>query len=450
MTARLAREQKLDRGWDMPADTDSFGHRQPAAIDAERALLGAALLNPNVINEVGTKVAAEDFYITKHGDVYAAMMELMRKRDPVDIVTVRNQLGDHPSVDSTFLADLLNATPAVQHVQSYVNRIKNASRRRAIINAAGEISQVAFAEPDSVSAEEEAKQILLRALDKDRSAQRILTPKDQAALLVAMFEERAKGEEPALKTGYPALDGATNGGLRGGELVVIGATTSVGKSSYAENVAENIAKDGNQVLYFNLEMSDRRMMERFAKRTHKMSTSAFMAGPTHAKDVAALGEIAAERSEMPLTLISNGMATTSFIWALTAQHVMRFGAVQLVVVDYLQLLKDKQTKSGSEVLRIAQMTASLKALAMEYDCPVLLVSQLNRDAARRTGEPELHDLRDSGAIEQDADICMFLWRDDDDQTHIKIAKQRDGPILELPIYFDGATFTFTEPKSHAG
>jgi replicative DNA helicase len=438
----------LDRNWEAPADTDTFGHRQPAAPDAERALLGAALINPNVINEVGAKLEPDDFYITKHGDIFVAMQELMRKREPVDIVTVRSQLGEHPSVDGSFLADLMNAVPGVPHVESYVNRIKNAARKRSIIQAAGEISSIGYDEPDSVTAEENAKQTLLRALDQDRSSQRILSPKDQSDLLVAMFEERARGEEPALPTGYPALDGATNGGFRGGELIVIGATTSVGKSSYAENIAENIARRDYQVLYFNLEMSDRRMMERAAKRTHKMSTSAFLAGPTHAKDVAALTEIAEERSQMPLTLISNGMASTAFIWAVTAQHVMRYGSIDMIVVDYLQLLKDKQTKSGSEVLRIAQMTASLKALAMEHEVPVMLVSQLNRDAARRSGEPELHDLRESGAIEQDADIVILLWKDDGDEVHAKIAKQRDGPILELPIHFQGEFFTFTEPHSH--
>lgn len=447
MAPRLSKDRRLDRNWSPPSDDENFGHRQPATPDAERALLGAALLDPTVMATVGPMLEPDDFYITKHGDIWTAMQELSRKREPIDILTVREQLGDHPSVDSVLLADLLNGVPVSGHAEAYAKRIKNASRRRQIIHAAGEISIIGYEEADSADAEEKAKQVLLHALDTADSQQRILTPMQQASLLVDMLEARAAGMAPALATGYPSLDAATSGGFRGGDLVVIAARTAVGKSSYAENIAEHIAKHSNQVLYVNLEMSPKKMMERFAKRSHKLSQSAFISGPTHEKDIAAMYEIAEERSKMTLTLVNDGMASASSIWGVVNQHVIRHGSLELIVVDYLQLLKDKMGRAGSETLRIAQITGSLKALAREHDVPLILISQLNRNVEHRGGEPELYDLRDSGAIEQDSDIVLLMWRDDNDEVKIKIAKQRDGPTPTLPIHFDGPTFTFTEPHA---
>jgi replicative DNA helicase len=411
-------------------------------------LLGAALIEPMVVSNLSAMVEPEDFYITKHGDIWSAMLDLVRKREPVDIITVSEELKDHPSVDPALLADLLNAAPTYAHAETYAKRIVNASRRRQLIRSGAEISITGYETLDSADAENEAKQILLRALGERGNTKRIMTPEQQAHLIVDMFERRAQGLSPALPTGYHSLDTALNGGLRTGQLIIIAARTSVGKSSYAENIAENIAKNSKSVLYFNLEMSDERMVERFAKRQYKMSVSAFITGPIHEKDIAAMHEIAEMRAHMPLTLINDSVASTSSIWADVNQHIMRYGPIDLVVVDYLQLLSDKQGRSGSEVLRIAQITRTLKAMAGENNVPVILISQLNRNVEHRGGEPELHDLRDSGAIEQDADVVLLMWDDDEeDKKHLKVAKNRDGPTPELPIWFDGQFFTFTEPES---
>ena len=436
-----ARDRRLPRNWQVPSDDEQFGHRQPASPNAERALLGAALIDPTVVSEVG-ELSPEDFYVAKHGDIWTAMQELERKREPIDILTVREQLGDS-TVDSAFLADLMNATPSSRNGPTYAQRIRDAAQRRKIIRAASEISLIGYDEKDVLQAEEKAKQVFLQALDNSENEHRILSPQQQAHLLVDMMEERAQGVSPALATDYASLDALTTGGLRGGELVVIAARTSVGKSSFAENIAENIAKRFKQVLYFNLEMSPKKMLERFAKRSHRLSLSAYVNGPSTEQDMAALYEIAQQRANMPITLVNDGMATTASIWAVTNQHVIRHGQIDLIVVDYLQLLKDKTSRNGSEVLRIAQMTASLKALAREHDVPVVLISQLNRNVEHRGGEPELHDLRDSGAIEQDADIVVLMWITEDGDVKAKIAKQRDGPRdVELHLSFDGATFTF--------
>lgn len=437
-----ARDRRLPRNWQVPSDDEDFGHRQPASPNAERALLGAALIDSSIVGEVG-QVNPEDFYVAKHGDIWTAMLELQRKREPIDILTVREQLGDGTTIDPAFLADLMNATPSTRNAATYAQRIRDAAQRRKIIRAASEISLIGYSEKDVSHAEEEAKQVFLQALDNPDSEQRILSPMQQASLLVDMLEERSQGIAPALATDYTSLDSLTTGGFRGGELIVIAARTSVGKSSFAENIAENIAKRFKQVLYFNLEMSPKKMLERFAKRSHQLKHSIFVDGPTSEEDHAALYEIAQQRANMPLTLINDGMATTASIWAITNQHVIRHGKIDLIVIDYLQLLKDKGNRNNSEVLRIAQMTASLKALAREHDVPVVLISQLNRNVEHRGGEPELHDLRDSGAIEQDADIVVLMWINEDGDVKAKIAKQRDGPRdVELHLSFDGASFTF--------
>jgi replicative DNA helicase len=444
MSARLPKERRLDRNWTMPDSEDEvFGHRQPASPDSERGLLGAALLDPTAVAEVGT-LEPEDFYIAKHGDIWAAMLELSRKRESIDIITVREQLGDHPSVDSTTLADLLNGVPATNNATAYANRIRNAARRRKIIRAATEITMAAYQEADAGEAEEQAKQILLHTLDTPDSEQKILSPMAQAHLLTDMLEARAQGEEAAMSTGYESLDSLTSGGFRGGELITIAARTSVGKSSFAENIAENIAKRFKSVLYFNLEMSPKKMLERFAKRQHRLSLGAYIDGPTEEEDIRAMYEIAEMRSNMPLTLVNDGRATTASIWAITNQHIIRHGKIDLIVVDYLQLVNDKQSRSGSEVQRIGHMMVSLKALAREHDVPLVLISQLNRNVEHRGGEPELYDLRDSGSIEQDSDIVILMWIDEDGNVQAKIGKQRDGPRdVKLHLDFDGASFTFS-------
>lgn len=427
------------------AEDENFGHRQPAAPKSEAALLGAALVSPTVMAEVGT-LDPEDFYITKHGDIWAAMLDLSAHREPIDIVTVREKLGEHPSVDSAMLADLMNSSPTAAHAKTYADHIRNASTRRKIIKAATEISIAGYQEKDANKAQEDAKQILLHSLDSPDNGQKILSPLQQSQLLVEMLEERANGISQAIPTGFKALDSATNGGLRGGDLVVIAARTSVGKSSYAENIAENVAETGKQVLYINLEMSPKKMLERFAKRSDALSQAVFMHGPQGDEDYKAMYELAERRSKMNLTLVNDGMASSASIWAVSNQHKIRYGALDLIVVDYLQLLKDKMGRSGSEVLRISQITASMKALAREHDCPLILISQLNRNVEHRGGEPELHDLRDSGAIEQDSDIVVLMWRGDEDEAKIKIAKQRDGPRnVYLPIIFNGPSFSFFEP-----
>lgn len=438
--------RRVDKGaanWE--PGTDSFGRKQPAAIDAERSLLGAILSDSNTMVNVVDILEPEDFYVPKNADIYRIMKQLWMNREPIDLTTVREAAKGTP-VENISLSDMVASQHVAAHIEAYAKRIKDASNRRVLIEAAGQIQVAAFEEQDSDVVAEKATSLLLGALDKSTNDDRVLTPSQQANLLVDMYNAMAAGEEPALSTGFTLLDTVTWGGFRPGELIVVAGRTSTGKSSYAENIAENVAKRGESVLYFNLEMSPKKMMQRFVKRQARLSIAALQYGPTDERDVAALYELAEQRLRMPLYLVNDAGTTSASIHAKIAKHVMKEGPLSLVVIDYLQLLRDKDAKSGSEPLRIAKITSTLHSIAREFDVPIILISQLNRNVEYRGGEPELHDLAHSGSIENDADIVLLLWDEDDEgeTKKLKIAKNRDGEQQEIPIHFDGASFRFMD------
>lgn len=429
----------------MPEDDGSSHRKPPAALDAERALLGTVLTDNTVIADVGHILTPEDFYMAKHGHIWRVMQKLWGDRQPIDITTVREALSDS-TIDSVILTDLIAGQHVAAHAASYAAKVKNQSNRRKLIAAAGLIAAAAYEETDSQTAQQRATATLFEAVDQLEEDERVLTPMQQAHLLVRTYEEMAEGTSPAVATGFQSLDKFLWGGLRPGDLVVVSGRTTAGKSSYAECISENIANAKHSVIYFNLEMSPKKMLQRFARRAGTLSESALQFGPTHDQDIERLHELGEKRSKMPITLINDAASTSSSIRAMVSSHVMRNGPVALIVVDYLQLLSDRESKSGSEPQRIAKITRAMKLLAREFNCAVILISQLNRNVEYRGGEPQLHDLAQSGAIENDADIVLMLWFADDDseERKLKIAKSRDGQTTELPIFFYGPSFLFQD------
>jgi replicative DNA helicase len=252
-------------------------------------------------------------------------------------------------------------------------------------------------------------------------------------------------------TGFASLDAAT-GGMRHGDLILVGARPSVGKSSYLETVAENAAASGHFVVYVSIEQDQEQVMYRFASRAGKLSSSALIEGPKHDSDWAALWDLAEARSKTSLHLLDARGATTTSIRAMIERISMQERhAVDLVVIDYLQLLADSKERGESTADYYARITRSLKLLARELRAPVLVLSQLSREPEHRgSREPQLSDLRSSGALEQDADVVLMLWRDEDGVTRAKIEKQRNGPTGLLPrLHFHGPTFRFYEDRSAA-
>jgi replicative DNA helicase len=294
--------------------------------------------------------------------------------------------------------------------------------------------------------------VVTKVLTNDDERKSLLSPADQVQVLRDLIKARRESGPVGTSSGFTRLDGMT-GGLRPGGLYVVGARTSVGKSSLAENIAESVAKQGKPVLYVSIEMDPEDMMYRFAKRWG-LSESIIEYGSNDKDSQAALEKLIQKRLELPLHIWNAPAAGTVGIRAHLNQLQAEVGDVGLVVIDYLQLMTDTFGGKIPEHLRLGMITKTLKHMAREYKLPVVLITQLNRNSDQRgvLPEPRLSDIRESGRIEEDADLILLLWREKEpdfmgNDTHMKIEKNRQGPLGTIPVIFNKPVFTFVEPTN---
>lgn len=418
---------------------------------AEIHFLGACLLDGSIVAEYVGRLTPSHFWSAKNGQVWKAMVEAFNAGEGVDLITVAKRAKDEENA-SSYLAGLMQDSPGTHGAKDWCDEIVNTYTLRKIIAAAGKISSAAYEEKDSADALARAREVLqdIATMEEEDS---LITPAKQAEILRDLVENKAQDDASVIPTGYPTLDSYIGGGLKRGELIIVAARTSVGKSTYAENIAEKIAYRGGRVLFCSIEMSPKQMMYRFAVRSGMLSRSALEFGISTDSDRAALERLIKTRSALPFTLYDAPMATASTIRGQVARLKLEVGQPDLVVIDYLQLMADISDKDGKEHLRIGKITKALKHLAREYNVPVILISQLNRNVEYRGGEPKLADLRESGRIEEDADLIIMLWEMDrpdalGNVTQGKIAKNRQGPQEKIPMVFMKESFTFAEP--HGG
>lgn len=422
-----------------------FSRQVPKNITAEKHLLGAILLDDSLMNLVGTKLVDKDFFSARHGQIWAAMQDLYAKGKPIDFATLAEYMkNEEESV--VYIVGLVAETGSTYNVEEWAKSIKGASRRRAIMKAGAKMVAASYEEVDPNDAESRAKEILMDAIG-DEDHDQILSPEEQAKVLKTFIEAKKTSVPPGILTGYPTLDNMCGGGLRRGDLIVVAARTSVGKSTFAENIAENVAFGRRRVLFVSIEMSPEQIMYRYAIRAGDLSRGAVEFGIDNDADKEALAELVDRRSQIPFHLMNSPSATTTMVRSAISRIKMQEGNLDLVVIDYLQLLKDRIRQE--ERLNIGEMTSSLKAMAREFEVPILLLSQLNRNIEHRGGEPVLADLRESGRIEEDSDVVILLWKTEKpdslgNQTRMKIAKNRQGATGEVKIHFHAPSFKFTE------
>jgi replicative DNA helicase len=394
---------------------------------------------------VASKLKPEDFYSPKHEKIYTAALELYVNQDAIDTTT----LSDKEPGLATVIRDLGDSVRTIDNVESHVKIVKNLAAKRGILGVATELSRMAY-DSDLSEVQAYAKGVITHVLTDDDDRKKLLSPADQVEVLRAMVAKRRRGEAVGLSTGFPNLDRLI-GGLRRGNLVVIGARTSIGKSSYAENIGENAAKAGNRVVFVSLEMDPEQIAYRFAKRAG-VSDSILDYGADDEASNAALEKFIQTRLQLPLFVHNEPLADTVKIRSMLNQTIAEHGKVDLLIVDYLQLMPDTFGGKLPEHLRLGLITKTLKAMARDYEMPIILITQLNRNSDQRgvLPEPRLSDIRESGRIEEDADVILFLWRTEEDQTgnrtKMKIAKNRQGPTGEVPIRFYEPSFMFSEPK----
>ena len=436
----------------------------PQSIEAEQSVLGSILIDRDAIIEVADFLKPEDFYRQAHGRVYAVMIELSERREPVDVVTVAEALertGDLEGMGGrAYLGTLSNQTPTAVHAAQYARIVERKALLRNLISAAGKIAGIGYEDPAEVQEAIDRAEAELFAVSQRRVAAGFSQLKtllhDAYDRLDYLHEHR--GEISGVRTGFQDLDQLTTG-LQKSDLVVLAARPSVGKTSLALNIAEHAAaRDGKSVGLFSLEMSKEQLVLRLLSSVANIDSQRLRTGFLEELDFARIAPAMNTLSEAPIYIDDTPNISTMELRT-KARRLQAETGLDLVIVDYLQLMQSSTTtRDANRVQEVSEITRGLKALARELKVPVIALSQLSRQPEmRESREPRLSDLRESGSIEQDADLVMFLWREKergaDDQTtegevvKLKLAKHRNGPTGEIDLWFKKAQTRFV---SYAG
>lgn len=438
----------------------------PHSREAEESVIGSILSNPDSMAQAAEIIKAEDFYYTQNRLIYSAAMELFNENIPIDFVTVSDRLNQHDQLDtiggSEYLTTLAMNVPTTQHVEYYSKIIKEKAQLRHLITAGKKICNISYSENDEASKIlEQAEQLIFDVSSKNEKKD-IVPIKDVLMETYEILVENSKnkGKIDGLNTGFRELNFRT-GGLHGGELILIAGRPGMGKSSFAVNIAEHVAFSENKtVAIFNLEMPRTQIVNRILCSQAYLDSQKIKTGDFEPEDWLSIGKVLNKLHNSPMYIDDTSSITVSEIRA-KCRRLKQTKDLSLIVIDYLQLMQSGQRVESRQV-EIAQISRSLKILAKELNIPVIALSQLSRASeTRKDNRPMLSDLRESGAIEQDADVVMFLYRDEyyNKESEKKgiaeciIAKQRNGETGTFELGWKGAQTKFVnleyEPKKDA-
>jgi replicative DNA helicase len=429
----------------------------PSNLEAEEAVLGSLIIDPDALAKVSTMLRPEDFFSEKNGMIYRVISGIGNQSDPVDYLTVVDRLEEEGLLGevggAAYITSLIDATPTAMHVESYAGIVEKNATLRRLISAAGQIATLAFEDNQDIDeVVDRAEQLIFGVAE--RRGRRDLTP--VRALIGGVVDRldylhRHQGQLQGVPTGFTQLDKLL-GGLQRSDLVILAARPSLGKTSLALNIALNAAKRwGQRVAFFSLEMSAEQLIQRLLSVETGIDQQKLRLGNFDEEEASLVMAAAGVLSDLQLfiddTPAASAMEIRSKARRLQAEH-----GLDLVVVDYLQLMRGDQ-RSENRVQEISYISRTLKSLARELETPLLALSQLSRAVESRTDHrPQLSDLRESGAIEQDADIVMFIYREDkvkenserQDIADIILAKHRNGPTGMVSLYFDERHTRFAE------
>ena len=430
----------------------SIDRLPPQSIEAEQSVLGALLIDRDAVVEVAEILQPDDFYRNQHGAVYAAVLELYERREPVDIVTVSEALERSGNLDhvggSAYLASLINLTPTAVNAVYYARIVERKAVLRNLIAAAGRIAGIGYEENADVDESVDRAEQELFAVSQKRVASGFTALK---TLLHAAYDRldylhQHKGEISGIRTGFADLDAMTTG-LQKSDLVIVAARPSIGKTSLALNFAEHAAvREGKTVGVFSLEMSKEQLILRLLSSVANIDSQRLRTGFLEEMDFTRLAPAMNALAEAPIYIDDTPNISTMELRT-KARRLQAESGLDLLIVDYLQLMQSTvQSRDANRVQEVSEISRGLKGLARELEVPVVALSQLSRQAEmRESKEPRLSDLRESGSIEQDSDLVMFLWREkerngeDQDQDgeviNLKLAKHRNGPTGETKLWF---------------
>ena len=431
---------------------DDGGRVPPQDIVAEKSLLGAVMIQDGVLPEVLTILKPRDFYEKRHEIIFNAMVELYDAHKPIDLLTLTAELKSKKMLKdiggAAYLTELSNFVPAASHAKAYAEIIEKASVRRRLIKAGSEIAKKAYEEDSDVdsligAAEKDLFEVSDKIIKSDYVAMN-----DLLADAFDRIEElhKNKGALRGLKTGFRDLDKKT-AGFQKGDLVIIGARPAMGKTTFAQNLAYNIASINNKgVLFFSMEMAANEIIDRMISDVSGVDNWKMRTGNLSDEEFQKIGDAMAEMDEMPI-FIDDTSSMTIVELRNKVRRAMHDHDIGIVIVDYLQLIQGTDRYKGQRVQEVTEISRGLKILARELEIPVIALAQLSRSVTGRDDpRPVLSDLRESGSIEQDADLVMFLHRPDyyrqnDDnyeETHITellVAKHRHGAVGKIELYF---------------
>ena len=434
----------------------------PQDLEAEKSLLGALMIDGNAIIKVADSIAAEDFYQPANAKIYAAIIELFKKSEPIDILTVTNKLKDKNLLadvgGSTYLTDLINMVPSSAHVFHYGKIVHQKKILRDLIQVSGEITEQAF------NNQEDVENVLDKIEQKIFSiSQKSLLPtyslvKEHLSEAYERIEKMNRGERGlrGVTSGFVELDKYLSG-FQKSDLIILGARPSLGKTSLVLDFVRNASKSGVPVAIFSLEMSKDQIIDRLIAAEAQVDLWRLRTGRlTDEIEFEMIREALDRLSTMPIIIDDTPSPTLLQLRSMCRRMQMEHG-LGLIAIDYVQLITSN-SNSENIVQQFTEISHGLKALAKELNVPVLAVSQLNRAVDQREIKiPRLSDLRETGSWEQDADVVMFIYRKDRDKLNpspeeintaeIIISKHRNGPLGTVPLKFDPEKASFKEITS---
>lgn len=423
----------------------------PQSLDAEKALLGALLLKPDAIHDVADTVHPDSFYAEKHRLIFESMRELTERGEPIDILSLSERLQSNGSLERiggrAYIAELAGEAPAPGNFAHYADIVSRKHVMRSLIDTAYEITELAHDETsDSAEVLDQAEKAIY-AIGNASASHKFVAIADKVADAWDRIESLSKKEGGirGVPTGFPELDNLLSG-LHPSDLIILAARPSVGKTSLALDIARNAAVRHNvPVGIFSLEMSSEQLVDRMLSAESFIDSWRMRTGAVHAEEEFGKIRDALETLSKAPIFIDDKPGNNILSMRAVARRLKRERGIGLIIVDYLQLMAPTNTRaSDSMVQQVTEISRSLKSLARELNVPVLALSQLSRAVEQRGGKPRLSDLRDSGSIEQDSDIVMFIHRDDKTNkdsdrpniAEILIEKHRNGPTGKVDLYFD--------------
>jgi replicative DNA helicase len=428
----------------------------PQNIEAEKATLGSILLNREAIVAVAPWLLSEYFYMDRHAQIYEAMLACYNARIPPDTRTVSEELRRRDRLDSIggipYLSDMVDTVPTSYHVEYYARIVERTALLRKLINAGGKIAALGYDEREELENTLDQAEQTLFEVSQRRSNQDFI---HIGQVIDSYYEQinylqEHRGEVVGVPSGFRDLDELT-GGLQQSDLIILAARPSVGKTSFCLSLAYNVAtRHQRNVGIFSLEMSRDQLVQRLLAMDTRIDSHRLRTGHLNESDLQNVMESMGRLAAVPIYIEDTPGLSIMEVRS-KARRLQSQSGVDLIIIDYLQLMAGK--RSDNRVQEVSEISRGLKALARELNVPVIALSQLSRAVeGRSTHIPMLSDLRESGSIEQDADIVMFIYREElyDPNTDKKgiaelhIAKHRNGPIGVVPMRFEAATTRFDD------